>query len=153
MGVSWVQTDAPVLTAAGRRELEQRLDRALDALAQLAERMNAGERGADELAEYRRLLGQVEELNAVLARAADAATVDEDPTIVEVGDEVDVETDDGLETYAIVHPAEANAAAGRISVASPLGRALLGARPGDRVVVDAPMGAYPCTIRARRRLT
>lgn len=153
MAASSAQRDLPVLSTAGRRDVQRRLDRALEVLARLAQRMRAGERGPDELAEHQRLLDQVDQLTAVLVHAADVADVAEDPTIVEVGDEVDVDDDDGdIGTYALVHPAEANAIEGRISVASPLGRALLGARPGDRVIVDAPAGAYTCTVRERRRL-
>lgn len=143
-----------VLTAAGRRDLQQRLDRALEALAHLAERMSAGERGADETAEHRQLIRQVEEITAILQRAEAVGDVAEDPSIVELGDEVDVQMPDGaVDTYALVHPVEANRAAGRVSVTSPLGQALLGARPGDTVSVAAPAGPYDCTIRARRRLS
>jgi len=153
MSASSARPDVMVLTSDGRQHLNERRDRALEALAQVAERLKAGQAGEEDLAERQRLLGQVEECNRVLARAADVAAVDEDPTIVEVGDEVVVEDDEGgVETFALVHPAEANADDGRISAASPLGRALLGARPGDRVVVDAPAGAYPCVVRTRRRL-
>jgi transcription elongation GreA/GreB family factor len=153
MTSSSIQATPQVLTAAGRRDVQQRLDRALEALTKLAQRMSAGERSADELAEHQRLLAQVEQLTAVLSQASTVDAVDEDPTIVEVGDEVDVEDEDGsVDTYALVHSAEANAGAGRVSVDSPLGRALLGARPGDRVVVQAPDGPYTCTVRDRRRL-
>jgi transcription elongation GreA/GreB family factor len=151
MGVPPQQT--LVLTSEGRRDLEQRLDRTLEALAERAERMSAGDRGPDETAEHQHLISEVEALTAALATATDVGSVEEDPTIVELGDEVDVETDDGLETYAIVHPLEADVERGRISVVSPLGRALLGARPGEQVTVEAPAGSYPCTVRARRRLT
>ena len=146
--------DTPrVLTAAGRRDVELRLERAQEALVKLDERMKAGERTPDEIAEHERLTAQVEQLTAILEQSSDVAAVDEDPTIVEVGDEVDVEDEDGdVETYALVHPAEANASEGRVSVESPLGQALLGARPGDEVVVQAPGGAYTCVVRDRRRL-
>jgi regulator of nucleoside diphosphate kinase len=43
-------------------------------------------------------------------------------------------------TVVLVHPAEANAAGGRVSVLSPIGRALLGRRPGETVDAGAPMG-------------
>jgi transcription elongation GreA/GreB family factor len=142
-----------VLTTAGRQLLHERLDRCLDTLVDLAERMSRGERGEEDLAEHRRLLGQVEELSAVLQRAEDVGSVTEDPSIVELGDEVVVEFADGsVETYALVHPVEASAADGRISVTAPLARALLGARPGEHVVVEAPAGAYACRVRRRRRL-
>ena len=152
MAVSSAQTDLPVLTTAGRRNVQQRLDRALEALARLAQRMSAGERSPDEFAEHQRLLDQVDQLTAVLARAADVGDIDEDPTIVEVGDEVDIEIAGGVDTYALVHPVEANASEGRISVVSPLGRALLGARPGASVRVHAPAGDYTFTLLERRRL-
>ncbi len=44
------------------------------------------------------------------------------------------------ETYTIVGSAEANPGAGRISNESPLGKALLGHKAGDRVAYDSPGG-------------
>jgi regulator of nucleoside diphosphate kinase len=43
-------------------------------------------------------------------------------------------------TVTLVHPSEADAALGRISVLSPVGRALLGQRPGAVVAVTASNG-------------
>ncbi len=40
----------------------------------------------------------------------------------------------------LVYPAEANASAGRISVLAPVGAALLGLRPGDRIEWPLPDG-------------
>jgi regulator of nucleoside diphosphate kinase len=49
--------------------------------------------------------------------------------------------DDGTErTVTIVHPATADASKLRISVLSPVGRALLGRRPGSAVPVSVPGG-------------
>ena len=42
--------------------------------------------------------------------------------------------------YQLVGPDESNIEAGRISVSSPLGRALIGKKPGDVVVIQAPGG-------------
>jgi len=50
------------------------------------------------------------------------------------------------ETYHLVGPAEANPLEGKISDASPLGRALLGKRPGDKVTVNAPDGSFEYVI-------
>lgn len=47
----------------------------------------------------------------------------------------------GHAEYQIVEPEAADAAARRISAESPLGRALLGKRAGDDVVVERPRGA------------
>ncbi|HEY8338665.1 MAG TPA: GreA/GreB family elongation factor [Egibacteraceae bacterium] len=151
MPASPANPTAPVLTAAGRARVQERLQRARETLDRLAE---LSELTTDQEVERQRALDQVEELTRLLERAADVAAVDEDPTIVEVGDEVDVRDEDGeVTTYALVHPAEASAREGRVSIESPLGRALLGARPGDTVTVHAPGGAYRCTILARRRLS
>lgn len=61
---------------------------------------------------------------------------------VRVGCRVTVveEGSDEEETYHIVGVHEANPSAGRISNESPFGRALLGAKVGQRVAVEVPRG-------------
>ncbi len=62
---------------------------------------------------------------------------------------VTVEHDDGGErTYRLVGPDELDVPRGLISVDAPLGRALLGKREGDVVVVQRPAGAVDVTILA-----
>jgi transcription elongation factor GreA len=58
-----------------------------------------------------------------------------------LGSTVVVESDGDKQTYLLVSSAEANAAAGRISNVSPVGRALIGARAGDEVTVQLPGGS------------
>jgi transcription elongation factor GreA len=67
--------------------------------------------------------------------------------VVQVGAKVTIQ-EEGCdpEEYTIVGPAEASPREGRISNESPLGRALMDHRPGDRVRVDAPGGAFFVTI-------
>lgn len=43
-------------------------------------------------------------------------------------------------TIVLVHPSQADAAAGRISVLSPIGRALFGRQPGATIDAGAPLG-------------
>ncbi|MFW6082369.1 MAG: transcription elongation factor GreA [Desulfosalsimonas sp.] len=50
---------------------------------------------------------------------------------VDTGDEV---------TYQLVGPEESNIKEGRISVASPLGTAIVGKQLGDEIIIDAPGG-------------
>jgi transcription elongation factor GreB len=60
---------------------------------------------------------------------------------------VTVLDEDGRErTYRLVGPDEFEAGAGLISVEAPLGRALLGRREGDSVVVVRPAGPIELTV-------
>ncbi len=73
--------------------------------------------------------------NAVLIKSDgsnDTASLGARVTVLEEGFEP--------ETYTIVGSAEANPGDGRISNESPLGKALLGHKAGDRVAYDSPGG-------------
>jgi transcription elongation factor GreA len=59
---------------------------------------------------------------------------------VGMGSKVVVEVDGTRHEFALVGSTEANPAEGRISTSSPVGRALLGRRAGDEVVVRTPGG-------------
>ncbi|HBG59153.1 MAG TPA: transcription elongation factor GreA, partial [Anaerolineaceae bacterium] len=48
--------------------------------------------------------------------------------------------------YMVVGPAEADPRLGKISNESPIGRALLNHKAGDKVKVEAPGGAYTVVI-------
>lgn len=52
---------------------------------------------------------------------------------------INLETDDTV-VYQIVGEDEADVAKGKISVSSPIARAIMGKREGDEVVVNAPAG-------------
>lgn len=53
-------------------------------------------------------------------------------------------------TYQIVGSAETDPSQGKVSEASPVGKALIGAAPGDSVTVQAPAGAQKLTVRELR---
>lgn len=55
-------------------------------------------------------------------------------------------------TYRIVGEDEADVASGKISVASPIARALMGKHEGDEVVVQAPAGSIEYEIDTVRHL-
>ncbi len=61
---------------------------------------------------------------------------------VQLGSSVTIKEVDGgeLETYQIVGSAEVDPANGKISNVSPLGKALLGRRVGDKITVQTPGG-------------
>ncbi|TMC02772.1 MAG: GreA/GreB family elongation factor [Chloroflexi bacterium] len=68
-------------------------------------------------------------------------------TVAGVGSRVLVEyASGGSEEFALAGPEDADATAGRVSTASPLGRAVLGRRAGDRVVYRAPAGVLGATL-------
>ena len=64
---------------------------------------------------------------------------------IRMGSTVDVDVEGARQTYVIVGPHEADPARGRISHESPIGRGLIGRRPGDEADVRVPSG----TIRYR----
>ena len=53
-------------------------------------------------------------------------------------------------TYMVVDSAETNPSQGKVSDESPVGRALLGAAPGDVVTVHAPAGTQRLTVKELR---
>ncbi len=60
---------------------------------------------------------------------------------------VELEDEDGARVrYRIVGPDEADVKAGRLSVESPLARALLGKEVGESVVVERPRGTVEYTV-------
>jgi transcription elongation factor GreA len=146
-------TAAPtVLTAEGRAWLQARLDRITDRLGRIVEELG-NERTDQLIAEHQQLLEQVEALTHVLRVAVPPSAVRDDPSIVEVGDEVEVEFPDGSrESFLIVHPVEAGMDERRTAMDAPLAAAVLGSRPGDRVTVTAPSGVYHATVVRRDRI-
>jgi transcription elongation factor GreA len=66
--------------------------------------------------------------------------------VVHIGSRVCVKDRDGQAEFCIVEPDEADAIADRVSVQSPLGRALLGHRVGDEVRFRAPGGVLAVTV-------
>lgn len=87
------------------------------------------------------LEGRIQQLEQTLANATliDEEAVQRSDT-AQLGSVVMVEQDGHERTYQIVSAIEADAGAGKISDASPIGAALLGTRVGETVEVDAPAG-------------
>jgi transcription elongation factor GreA len=57
-----------------------------------------------------------------------------------IGSTVVVEVDGEEQTFHLVGSADSNLAAGRISIVSPVGKALVGVVAGDDVTVKTPSG-------------
>jgi transcription elongation factor GreA len=70
-------------------------------------------------------------------------------TVAEPGSTVEVVDSDGhAETYHLVGAVESDPSAGRISVDSPVGRAIVGKKKGDKVTVNVPQGTLQLTIKS-----
>lgn len=85
------------------------------------------------------LEGRIQAIEAVLRGAEVVATPHADDAIA-MGSSVTVEAEGEQVTYVLVSPSEVDPGSGRISVASPVGRALLGHGPGDEIVIRTPQG-------------
>lgn len=95
--------------------------------------------------EQARLEGRIQELEQLLATAKTINKVDSD--IVSLGSVVCVNTsDDRKICYTLVGAFEAKPSAGLISNESPVGKALLGHKAGDVVIVSTPGGVKELTI-------
>lgn len=93
------------------------------------------------------LEGRIQELERILRNV-----VIIDPNTrrdqVDIGARITIQEDgfDEPEDYYMVGPKEADPANGRISHESPIGKALLGHREGDKVVVETPNGVITFNI-------
>ena len=89
--------------------------------------------------------GRIQSLSSLIKNAI---IIDENhsTTQVQIGSTVVVESEDGRETYTIVGSTEASPTDGKISNESPVGRALLGHKKGEKVVVSVPAGAFTYKI-------
>jgi transcription elongation factor GreA len=141
-----------ILTPEGLRRLEEELEHLKTVRRkEVAERIKQSKAFGDlmENSEYEDakneqafVEGRILQLEALLRTARVVDNHGVPPDQVTVGSTVrvkDVGTGEEM-TYMIVGTAEADPARARISNESPVGRALLGRRPGDVVEVAAPAG-------------
>lgn len=89
--------------------------------------------------------GRIQTLEALIKNAT---IIDEHHSTdhVQIGSTVSVSSGDGEERFTIVGSTEAKPAEGRISNESPVGRALLGRKKGEKVVVRVPAGDFTYKI-------
>ncbi len=138
------------MTAAGKAELEAELDHLkTEGRIDIAEKLKVARSYGDlsENSEYdeakseqAKIEARISELeyqldNAVIIDAAGNDTVS-------MGSKVTVNRkNDGVQSvYEIVGFAQSNPTEGKISDESPVGKALMGAKVGETVVVEAPIG-------------
>jgi transcription elongation factor GreA len=149
--------ETPYLTAGGaeklRLELAQLKGPARD---EIAKRLRAAIQNGDlsENADYHKakedqgfLEGRIQELDYILHNAIIVEAYDGVHDVVAVGARVTVQEEDfDPEIYMLVGAKEADPRNGKISNESPIGRALLGCKVGERVSVQTPGGEISLKI-------
>ncbi len=130
-GLASLQAELQELTTIRRPEVILRVKHARE-LGDLRE--NADYEAARREQSF--LEGRIRELEQTL-RTAVVITA-QDSSAVHLGSWVEVDVEGEPTTLHIVGPSEADPTAGRISDASPVGRALLGHHAGDMVAVQTP---------------
>ena len=141
-----------LMTYAGLKKLEDELhDLKVVRRKEVAEKIKEAREQGDlsENAEYdaakdeqRDIEARIEELEAILKNAEVVVEDEADTEKINVGCKVlvyDEEFEEEVE-FKIVGSTEANSPQGKISNESPLGKALIGAKVGDEISVEAPVG-------------
>lgn len=92
--------------------------------------------------EQGKLYSRIAEVENILANCVVIEEHETDPNTVRMGSRITVEDLEfnEQETYQVVGSQEADPMNGRISEESPFGKALLGQKIGDVVIVEAPAG-------------
>lgn len=141
----------PLVTRSGAQLLAERAaDLRHRRLGDLVPLLVERDRDERHVAEFELLLAQADRLDAFLA-SADIVEINSAKFDGQVGLGMRVRVrlaDSSIDWVRPVHPVEAGLDNERICITSPLGTALNGARLGDDVVVDAPVGRWSCRILA-----
>jgi transcription elongation factor GreB len=162
-------SDPNYITPEGARRLADELLhlRTVERLKTVREVADAAAQGdRSENAEYiygKKRLREIDRRLNFLAKRLDKAVIVDPATqkgdrvffsarveVREVADDADLDDAGTTRTYVIVGEDETDSARGRISWRSPMGRALLGKRTGDVVVVKRPAGDVEVEVVAVR---
>lgn len=136
------QGEKRYITAEGYQALQEELAALLapEPSAEGQTELDAGVRKRERERRAQQLVDTLEEVRVVTPEASQEGRVF-------FGAWVSLEDEDGAEVrYRIVGPDEADVKAGRLSVESPLARALLGKEVGESVQVERPRGAVEYTV-------
>lgn len=152
-----MMSEQSFLTAEGaarmKAELEELKGPGREALAKrLREAVSQGD--ISENADYTKakedqgfLEGRIQELEYLLMNAVIIQETNQPSDTVQVGVRVTVqEAGEEPETYHLVGAKEANPRSGKISNESPIGKALMGRRAGDKVTAQTPSGEIQFSI-------
>jgi transcription elongation factor GreA len=148
-GAHTVNTKPTYISRDGLEKLRRELEEMVSARRpEIAQRIHDAKEHGDlsENAEYEDakneqafVEGRIQTLESLIKNAT---IIDEHHTNdhVQIGSTVKVDGPDGSQSFTIVGSTEARPTEGRISNESPVGRALLGRKKGDKVTVQVPAG-------------
>jgi len=149
-------TEPVLLTPEGLEKLKRDLEVALRRRAEAGERLKEAFQPGDieDNPEYEQakeevgmLDSRIYELQEMIGRAQ--IIKDTHSSVAQPGSTIEVVDNEGdTETYHLVGAVESDPSAGRISVESPVGRALVGKKKGDKITVSVPAGSLTLTIKA-----
>jgi transcription elongation factor GreA len=151
-------TEKPIyLTKEGRARLEAEIEEletvgrkdVAERIRQAKELGDISESGEYEDAKNKQafLEGRIREVRNILNNAQMIDEENSDTREVRVGSSVTIRYEDGdEEEWMIVGAAEANPRKGKISNESPIGSALLGKKPRQKVSVTTPSGIAKLTV-------
>ena len=149
-------TEPVLLTPEGLEKLKRDLEVALKRRAEAGERLKEAFQPGDieDNPEYEQakeevglLDGRIYELQEMIGRAQ--IIKESHSSVAGPGSTIDVVDSDGqAETYHLVGAVESDPSAGRISIDSPVGRALVGKKKGDRITVSVPSGTLTLSVKA-----
>ncbi|TSC94949.1 MAG: transcription elongation factor GreA [Candidatus Berkelbacteria bacterium Athens1014_28] len=145
-----------ILTAEGREKLESELAKLKNVdLKDVAEQIKSARELGDlsENADYHQarerqgfVAGRIAEIEYTLSHSR-LAEKNGDSGIVAIGSQVVLKSSEGDENYEIVGATEADPLAGKISVSSPIAKAIFGHKVGDKVPVETPSGEVEFEIK------
>lgn len=143
-GYERLKAELENLTHVRRQQVAERIRQAREEAHGDSGDSTAYEDAKTELAILEQRIAELERTLAEVEVVQDSGEVH---ATVSLGARVVMRDSEGEEEeYVIVDHAEADPRRGRISQSSPVGRALMGHRPGDEVVVDTPAGPRRLTI-------
>ena len=141
------------LTQEGMRDLEGQLENLKDELPNVVKEISRAAADKDvrenaplEAARERQghIQSRIRDIESVLASALAISDIESNAKVVGVGSTVSVKNKNGAKKtvdYTIVSPIEARPSVGKLSMASPVGKELLGKEVGDEVEVVTPRGS------------
>lgn len=145
-GMKELETRLEYLKSTKRHEISERLRRAMEEGGDL----NENAEYEDAKKEQGFTEGEINRIETILSGAQiieetkgkkDKVVIGSKVTVIEQGRKE-------KEVYMLVGSAETNPAEGKISFESPLGQAVLGAKVGDKVKVNAPDGEIIFVVKA-----